>query len=211
MKKIYMTMVALLCGVAAMAQTEDGVYANNIMVDKGEKTADLEVCLKNSMEVAAISFRLQLPDGVTLALNKKGKPYVTIDDDRMDEHKSNIQLTEDGNYEISIYDNNPFYGNDGVIVTVPLAIADEVAAEDGEYTILLYNIGCAAPDGSSLTIAGILPIRETTCTLTIGAGTGINSINADDVNAPVYNLAGQRVSKAQKGIFIQSGKKVAVK
>ena len=38
---------------------------------------------------------------------------------------------------------------------------------------------------------------------------GINEINADkfDVNAPVYNLAGQRVNANAKGILIQNGKK----
>lgn len=40
-------------------------------------------------------------------------------------------------------------------------------------------------------------------------GVGINEIEvaADDPNAPVYNLAGQRVSKDKKGILIQNGKK----
>ena len=40
--------------------------------------------------------------------------------------------------------------------------------------------------------------------------TGINDINVAPVaneNAPVYNLAGQRVSKEAKGILIQNGKK----
>ncbi len=32
-----------------------------------------------------------------------------------------------------------------------------------------------------------------------------------DANAPIYNLAGQRVSKAEKGIYIQNGKKFIVK
>lgn len=42
------------------------------------------------------------------------------------------------------------------------------------------------------------------------AGTsGINDItnNTFDADAPVYNLAGQRVSKDAKGILIQNGKK----
>ncbi len=47
-----------------------------------------------------------------------------------------------------------------------------------------------------------------------GVATGIEAINgavvAED-NAPVFNLAGQRVNKAQKGIYIQNGKKVLVK
>lgn len=39
--------------------------------------------------------------------------------------------------------------------------------------------------------------------------TGINEITVDaaDENAPIYNLAGQRVTKATKGILIQNGKK----
>lgn len=43
----------------------------------------------------------------------------------------------------------------------------------------------------------------------ITTGTGINGVTTDklDVNAPVFNLAGQRVSKDTKGILIQNGKK----
>ena len=43
--------------------------------------------------------------------------------------------------------------------------------------------------------------------------TGISDITADKTNAdaPVYNLAGQRVSKDTKGILIQNGKKFVVK
>ena len=46
------------------------------------------------------------------------------------------------------------------------------------------------------------------------AGTnGISEIAAEktDANAPVYNLAGQRVSKNAKGILIQNGKKFIAK
>lgn len=43
---------------------------------------------------------------------------------------------------------------------------------------------------------------------------GVNGITADkaiDANAPMYNLAGQRVSKAYKGVVIQNGHKFIVK
>ena len=40
----------------------------------------------------------------------------------------------------------------------------------------------------------------------------VDELNAQSENrGPVYNLAGQRVQKAQKGIYIVNGKKVAVK
>lgn len=41
--------------------------------------------------------------------------------------------------------------------------------------------------------------------------TAIQTISTAADNAPVYNLAGQRVMKAQKGLFIQNGKKFMVK
>ncbi len=60
--------------------------------------------------------------------------------------------------------------------------------------------------GSYADERGILPclyVKDET-------GAGINNVTVDeefDENAPVYNLAGQRVSKDAKGIVIQNGKK----
>lgn len=206
MKKFYMTMVAMLCGVAAMAQNE--LYADEVAIEKGETTANLEIKLRNEVEVTAISFRLDLPEGVTMALNKKGKKYVTIDEDRMEAHVAAIQDAADGNDMISVYDTKkaPFYENDGTVVTVPLAITEEVAANDVTLTMKVYNISIATPAGVSLDTTEAFDVN-----LKIGAGNGINGINAADSKAPIYNVAGQRVSKAQKGVFIQNGKKVAVK
>ena len=44
-----------------------------------------------------------------------------------------------------------------------------------------------------------------------GNGSGIGNILMEKDNAPIYNLAGQRVEKVTKGIFIQNGKKFVVK
>jgi hypothetical protein len=67
----------------------------------------------------------------------------------------------------------------------------------------VYNISIATPAGVSLDTTEAFEVN-----LKIGAGNGINGINAADSKAPIYNVAGQRVSKAQKGIFIVNGKKV---
>lgn len=39
--------------------------------------------------------------------------------------------------------------------------------------------------------------------------TGVKAVKVaeEDANAPIYNLAGQKVEKSQKGILIQNGKK----
>ena len=47
--------------------------------------------------------------------------------------------------------------------------------------------------------------------LDFGGEDAINGIEAETENAEIFNIAGQRVNKAQKGIYIINGKKVLVK
>lgn len=44
-----------------------------------------------------------------------------------------------------------------------------------------------------------------------GEATAIKTVETEQQNGEIYNLAGQRVNKAQKGLFIQNGKKVIIK
>jgi len=44
-----------------------------------------------------------------------------------------------------------------------------------------------------------------------GEATGIQNVNVENENAPVYNLNGVRVNKLQKGVYIQNGHKFIVK
>lgn len=44
-----------------------------------------------------------------------------------------------------------------------------------------------------------------------GEETAIEDVKATSAGADIYNLAGQRVKKAQRGIYIVGGKKVVVK
>lgn len=219
MKKFYMLMVALLCGAAAMAQDECKVYLNPIKVDKGVTEASLEICLKTptALNIKGVSTRVQLPDGVSYVL-KKNKPQIVKNDDRDNGHMTSVDDCGDGIWQFSMACADPFWYEpdeteiDGPIFSIPLAISDEVAAVDGTYPIKLFMISVADGDNVSKTLDGTFPTEyEDAAGLTVGAGTGIIGINADDTNAPIYNVAGQRVSKAQKGIFIQNGKKVAVK
>jgi len=55
------------------------------------------------------------------------------------------------------------------------------------------------------------PNNVVTYTVTFDVAVGINAVDADLENAVIYDLAGRRVSKANKGIYIINGKKVAIK
>ena len=53
--------------------------------------------------------------------------------------------------------------------------------------------------------------KDMQCTITKTVPTGINAIAADRLNGVLYNLNGQKVMKAQKGLYIINGKKVVKK
>ena len=214
MKKFYMTMAAMLCGVAAMAQNT--LSASDIKVETGATAATLEISLNNADPIVAIGFRLQLTEGVAVRAKQ-----IKINEDRINMEKvvevfgdPDAEVTDvytlgianaaDGNKEYSLYPSEAMtlLGNEGVILTMPMTLT---GVADGSYDIKVYKISIGNADAVS-----VADEKEFTVKLNVGA-TGINSINAEDSNAPVYNVAGQRVSKAQKGVFIQNGKKVAVK
>lgn len=225
MKKFYMTMVAMLCGVAAMAQNE--LVVEDQTFDPGTTAGTLTIGLNNEAAVTAVSFKLALPAGV----KAKAVKNFTFNEDRIDMAKVCAAMEDEeaeagdlytfdrksaGNdYMYSFYPQTSryqdetgewvavtFLGNSGDLIYVPLTFE-----ADGVYEIKLYDIGIANDEATAQSVA---TSTEATCTLYVGA-TGINDIKALDSKAPVYNVAGQRVSKVQKGVYIQSGKKVAVK
>jgi hypothetical protein len=175
--------------------------------------------LTNADPISAFAFRIAFPTGI----KAKAAKYWALNEERIDmdwvrefsddeeaapfdaAYGLTIQDASDGNKQYAVYCNKgtqAFLGNEGDILTIPLTLTD---VADGQYEIKFYEISISTTGGVSVADA-----KEIVATLTVG-DTGINSINADDVNAPIYNVAGQRVSKAQKGIFIQNGKKIAVK
>lgn len=97
-------------------------------------------------------------------------------------------------------------------------------ANDGESKIMLYDkfnkVGGVADltDGEKYTVVGLFgaifkSTPEILPTKSIAETSGINNISADDatLNAPVYNLAGQKVSESYKGVVIKAGKKFVQK
>ena len=223
MKKIYMTMAALLCGVAAMAQATLTGPENLEMAQDGE--VDVTVGLKLESAACAASFRIAGPAGTALATHKETVfNEETFEDEEVDvytnvlnsayiqDHTATIQPVEEpeaaaaGFVQVAVTSltKKVFKGLENDLIT--LTLKGDGTAEPGEYKITLNHISFSSSAGVSLPAVESVEIP-----LTIKKGTGINSINADDVNAPIYNVAGQRVSKAQKGVYIQNGKKVAVK
>ena len=85
----------------------------------------------------------------------------------------------------------PAEGYELEAITVKDADDAEVTVTDGKFT---------------------MPAKAVTVSATFKNATGINSIAADKLeNATIYTISGQRVEKAQKGLYIINGKKVVIK
>ena len=99
-------------------------------------------------------------------------------------------------------ENNKFYGltvntnNDAQFALISCSAENEVVIP-AQKAFLLINSASAA--------------RELSIVFEDGTTTGISAVAAENGAETVYNLQGQRVSKAQKGLFIVNGKKVVRK
>ena len=95
-------------------------------------------------------------------------------------------------------------------------------ANDGEQKIMIYDkfnkVGGVAEltEGEVYNVTGLygaifkgLPEILPTQKVTAGTPTGINNITTSAAdNAPIFNLAGQKVGKSYKGVVIKAGKKM---
>ena len=113
----------------------------------------------------------------------------------------NVTFEHDGNITFKIAENHAWDVNYG---WTPSADNPNGNAE--------YYVAAPAT-GATMTItfdpSGTTPEDKVKISVE-GIPTGINGIDADtaDDNAPIYNLAGQKVTKAYKGVVIQNGKKI---
>ena len=83
------------------------------------------------------------------------------------------------------------------------AIEGKTVASDQPVSLRIY-IGKLA-NNKQVAIANVV------ITGISATASGIQTVKADAVNAPAYNLAGQKVSEGYKGVVIQNGKKVVMK
>jgi hypothetical protein len=232
-----MTMVAMLCGVAAMAQisfsaddvaaTADGTTVNylTIYMDETSPVANSAGCsiqfpeaiFTNSGDTKVVNYLgvdYTVPvytGGVSVAQywNEDDEAYVNDITSPRAKSAHSIEFPQHPLYPwaytlaVSTTGTATFKTSTNVIGKIGLIFAQ--TCPNGEYEITLKP--SAAQGTTSLEVTP----EEFKVKLTITGGTGINSINALDSKAPVYNLAGQRVSKAQKGLYIVNGRKVVIK
>ncbi len=201
MKKYILAIACLMSAMTGFAQ--DALTVEDAAVKAGEAGV-LNIILTNpNQQYIACQFDLDVPAGLTIA---KGRSYTVGTSYTLPERADGfvVGITEQGDnhYRVTMYNNEnyDFMNQSGAILVLNVKAAENFAGGAGKiYEIVLTNATreSVKPEAAQFTIA------ETT---------GISNIeNAEQMGGAVYNLAGQKVSKAQKGVFIQNGRKVVMK
>lgn len=198
MKKYMILAVATLFSVAASAQK---FTASNIDNAKAGETAELVINMVDGENIYGTQMTVILPEGMKIAK----KSHVSLNEDQDPDELFTLTYMDNktlGGKLISYAGSttDPFAIANGEFVTITITI--DAAVKDGVYDIKIAGIGFADKAGN------FTPTDDVTVKIGVNCATGINAVSAAKANGAIYNLAGQRVNKAQKGIFIQNGVKI---
>ena len=210
MKTIKALLVSALLVLAGTVSAQSfSITFADVNVENG--AGKLVASMTKDMTVAGWQMYLYLPEGVEIAqvFDEDEEEYVadiTLSSTfHKAKHSCSVKKTADGAMMLICSGGTETVAlksaTEGELCTIGLTVADGVTSQ----AVAVKNVAVSDDQGVQSNQA------DTTFQLIIGS-TGIVNIENDAVNSGVfYNLAGQKVSNAQKGVLIQNGKKVVVK
>lgn len=142
-----------------IAQYDNIIYFEKTTAKAGEKIV-LPLQLKNKMEVAAMRFDVEFPEGVTLDKNSRGKYDIRFnaEAERSDAtiHSLSSALQADGSVRVVVFSSSAdvFYGNEGAIFDFPVTLSSDMEA--GDYKIRIKNIELTQPNGISVKLDEVI-------------------------------------------------------
>ena len=199
MKKIFTLMAVFALTMTAAAQT--------VTFDvTGKGNDELVVSMTNDFNCGAFGFKIALPEGTDLAFDDEEEDYVyTKNSERLSKKVTvDIKPTPTPRAYSFIISGAQVKLSEGQLFTFKLK--NPITADAKIYAINFTDMGDDLLQTNSVYVENnenyeiIVPLNAD----------AIKGISADETKSGViYNMAGQRVSKATKGIYVIDGKKVA--
>lgn len=177
MKKIILLLGALMmtfslnAQVTDVASLDDVIYVEPVTASPGTQQV-LSIQMKNSDDVSSFEFRLELPEGLSFALDELSLPMAELSTERTTSAKTDFfrsAIQDDGTLKVLCASSteNPstgkvfcFEGNEGEVARITIDVPADFAF--GEYELKVLDGKLSDPDGVKTT----LPTPVTT-TLTI--------------------------------------------
>lgn len=176
--------------VTDISTMDNAIYMESLTSNSGT-VANADIKLKNSSSIAAYSFDLSLPEGVTLKKNENGKFVSILSGDRHDEHVISINESGDNCYSVAVLSlsGGELTGSDGTVVTLSIAIAGDM--EEGIYPINIQNVRYSYPDGQTIDV-GNTKSALTIENVIIGDVNGNRVIDIGDAVCIVNYIVGKK-------------------
>lgn len=177
-----------------------GVTTDNLT---SGKVGTLSVELNDSKDrIANMQFDLSLPYGFDLVSED---PINVTTRGSSNGHNIAVNRLDNGDTRVMLYsfDNSNFSIGDGNVVNIKVSVDNFIM--DGTYDVDLKNVVLVRSDASS--------IEHEACSFAINVGstTDIGNINNGSSTDIIYNIGGQKLNHARRGINIISGKKTFIK
>ena len=149
----------------------DNLSVETVVMGAGE-TKEVAIVLNNpNKQYVAFQFEVVLPDGITFALNDKGKPIVSLDANRADDHSLNVKDLGNNTYRLLAFSmtNAAFAGTNGALVNMTLKTAADITA--GAKTVSIT--------GQTFTEASAAQVKWSDMSFTVQVLSAV-TIKADD-------------------------------
>ena len=138
-----------------ISQLDNVIYIESFEDSPGTTELELSIKMKNSAEIRAFQFDLELPEGVT-PFTEDNEMVYWLNGDRAPKkaggqfyHTIEVSVQDDGSYRFlcGAQQDKTFAGNDGEVVVLKVNIADDMKA--GDYPITLKDIKLTETDISN--------------------------------------------------------------
>ena len=129
MKHIKSLLLAVLLTLVGRTYA-DNLTVANVELKPGE-SKNVAISLENpTKKYTAFQFDLELPEGVTVELKNNGKPKISLNEDRIDDHTLTVQDLGSGTYRLLCFSmtNAELYGTSGTLITMTLHADDNASA-----------------------------------------------------------------------------------
>ena len=129
MKHIKFLLLVVLLTVVGRTYA-DNLTVANVELKPGE-SKNVAISLENpTKKYTAFQFDLELPEGVTVELKNNGKPKISLNEDRIDDHTLTVQDLGSGTYRLLCFSmtNAELYGTSGTLITMTLHADDNASA-----------------------------------------------------------------------------------
>lgn len=204
MRKLYTFLLAVMAWNLTQAQ-ENAFYFTDAILLKGSP-AGIELCVRNtSTNLTCLEAEIRLPEGLSVVCGEDGIPAVTLYRFRSEAHEILANVLDNGNLKllVSSVDGALFRGNEGAFLS--FLVQAEEDAPTGEYPVETVGESLLV----SNTAEAFYSVGVTGNVLITDNPTDLKDLKElKDLNDAIYNLAGQRLEKAKKGINIIGGKKI---